>query len=325
MHTQRTQSDRIAAKPKRAGSAVRHAGVKAMILSAGLSALAACATTSAPPPPPPPPPPPEPVIEATPYRPIPPGGAAYYMQIPPLGPDGRRQTIHRGLSQDELAWHFRSAWNVAAVNCLEDSYAPIVEGYRSYIGDNAVVLKSLNDRIENEYRRREGSARAALLAREDHMTRVYNYFAIPSARGDFCQVMLQIALETQASPPADPIGFALANFPRIEAPFENFFTAYERYQRDSAAWDAKYGDLYGPSQPGWVAVQEARARGVEIPSAEISDPAQTLSKSGFVSDPESGASIPVIPVDQGFVSQPITEPLPSDNPEDNSGGAGSSQ
>jgi len=245
------------------------------------------------------------------------------MQIPPLNAEGKRMTINRDLSEDERAWHFRSAWNVAALNCLGDQYGPIVDGYRSYIVDNARVLKRLNDRIEQEYRRRERSRRAALLAREEHMTRVYNFFSLPSARGEFCRTVLAIALEARDTPPSDPVAFALSNFDRLEVPFDRFFNAYEGYQRASAEWDARYGSLFGPSQPGWVAVQEARANGEKVPSVEDSDPGDTLSTPATVTqtvvDSETGALVPVVPVTQGVVSQPVTEPLPSQGPPDDGG------
>lgn len=229
-------------------------------------------------------------------------------------------TVNRNLSEDERVWHFRSAWNVAALNCLSDPYSPIIEGYRSYITDNERTLKRINDRVEREYLRREGSQRAALLAREEHMTRVYNFFALPSARGDFCRAMLAVALDARANPPADPSAFALANFGRLEVPFDRFFAAYEGYQRASAEWDARYGALYGPSQPGWVAVQRAKASGRSVPSAEDSDPGDTLSTptsvAGTVTDAQTGAAVPVIPVEDGFISQPVTEPLPTQKPDD---------
>ena len=52
-------------------------------LAVGSAVLAACATP--PPTPPPPPPPPPAVVEAVPYRPLPPGGAHYVMDIPGAG------------------------------------------------------------------------------------------------------------------------------------------------------------------------------------------------------------------------------------------------
>lgn len=248
------------------------------------------------------------------------------MAIPPQNPQGKRLTINRDLTEDETVWHFRSAWNVAALNCLGEPYGPIVEGYRSYVLDNERTLKRINDRVEQEYRRRERSRREALLAREEHQTRVYNFFALPSVRADFCRVVLDISNRLLAAPPEDPAAFALDNFDNLEVPFDRFFTAYEAYQRDSAAWDTKYGALYGPSQPGWVAVQEAKANGAPIPSVDDADPTDTLLAptpvAGTVVDAETGAELPVIPVQEGIYSQPVVEPLPSnEGDEDDQGDA----
>ncbi len=241
------------------------------------------------------------------------------MQIPPRNAQGQRLTINRELNDDEKVWHFRSAWNVAALNCLGDPYGPILEGYRAYVIDNSTVLRRVNDRVEQDYRKRERSRRAALLAREEHMTRVYNFFALPSARADFCRAVLDIANRLLAAPPEDAEAFALGNFDQLERPFDAFFSAYEAYQRNSAEWDARYGARYGPSQPGWVAVQKAKAEGVAIPSAEDDDPTDTLlaPTQGVrsVTDAETGAQVPVVPVTEGVYSQPISEPLPSDEGE----------
>jgi hypothetical protein len=35
-----------------------------------------------------------------------------------------------------------------------------------------------------------------------------------------------------------------------------------------------------------------------------------------VIDPETGLAVPVIPVDQGFVSQPVVEPIAVPQPQD---------
>ncbi len=133
--------------------------------------------------------------------------------------------------------------------------------------------------------------------------------------------MLDLSNRALAAPPSDPIAFALSNFPLIEAPFDTFFADYERYERDSSAWDAKYGAKYGASQPGWVAVQRARANGnPHVPTIGKSDPTSTLATpaaaASTVTDPTTGANVPVVPVQDGFVSQPVVEPIPENAPGD---------
>ena len=205
----------------------------------GLAALGACAT------PPPPPPPPPPAVAAVPGRPLPPGQASYVMNIPETNSLGLRETVNLGISDDEKVWHFRSAWNVAALNCLDAQYQPILDAYSSYIKDYARPLKQVNDRIDAEYRKEYGARRTAIQARESQMTMVYNYFALPPARADFCRTALGVSQQYLASQQVDPLAFALANFSALEGPFERFFVAYEQYERESAAWDAKQSERNG--------------------------------------------------------------------------------
>lgn len=261
--------------------------------------LAGC---TKPPPPPPPPPPPAPrVVEAVPYRPLPPGGAHYVMDIPPRGPDGRRLTVNSNLSDDQLVWNLRSAWNVAALNCAGPEYQPIIDGYRAFLTRNVKSLKAINDRLEKSYASRSRTRREAMVARDGYVTQVYNFFAEPGARASFCRVTLDMANRALAAPPTDPLAFARANFDGLLVPFDQFFTEFEAYERAAADWDAKWGALYGASQPGWVAVQQARGSGTPT----------TTTAAQSVIDPLTGLPVPVIPVNEGVVSQPVVEPIPA--------------
>ncbi len=233
-----------------------------------------------------------------PYRPLPPGGAHYVMDLPARGPDGRRITINSDLSDDQLVWNLRSAWNVAALNCLAPEYEPILQGYRQLLTGNVKTLKAVNDRLEKSYNSRFRVRRDAIVARDGYTTQVYNFFAEPGARAGFCRAALDMSNRALAAPPTDILGFARANFNGLLVPFEQFFDDYEAYQRAAADWDARWGSLYGPSQPGWVAVQQARAG--QAPQ----DPMQQT-----VIDPETGLPVPVIPVNEGVTSQPVVQPI----------------
>mgnify|MGYP000312465872 CR=1 FL=1 len=279
--------------------------IRMAAVAVGISALAACAT----PPPPPPPPPP---VEAVPIRPLPPSQASYVMDIPQVNALGMRETVNLGISDDEKVWHFRSAWNVAALNCLDPQYQPILDAYSSYIKDYARPLKQVNDRIDAEYRKEYGARRTAIQARESQMTMVYNYFALPPARADFCRTALGVSQQYLASQQVDPLAFALANFSALEGPFERFFVAYEQYQRESSAWDARYGDRYGDSQPGYVAVQNARPFQTPQPGADPASLSATPLQETKVIDPDTGAQIPVAPVDETRSSVPVVQPIPND-------------
>ena len=288
--------------------------VRITILAGGLAALGACATPAPPPPPPPPPPP----VEAVPYRPVPPMGAAYLMEVPQVGADGQRITVLSNPSEDERVWYFRSAWNVAALNCTGPAYQPILDSYGTFIKTHDKALRQVNSRIDASYRKDYPVARDAIKAREKTMTTVYNYFTLPPVRGGFCQAALAVANQTVATPKYDPIAFANSNFHSLEMPFDAFFAAYEQYQRDSAAWDAQYGPRYGASQPGYLAVQAAK-RTLVLPQAGVSDPTTTtaapVAAAGAVTDQQTGAQIPIIPVTQAQASAPVVQPVDKDAPK----------
>ena len=283
-------------------------GLAITTVALGSALLAACATPA----PPPPPPPPPPVVEAVPYRPLPPGGAHYVMDIPARGPDGKRVTVNTGVSDDQLVWHLRSAWNVAALNCLAPEYQPILEGYRGFLIKNARSLKATNDRIEAEYAKKHKTKRAANVARDGTVTQVYNFFALPAARSGFCRAALDMSNRALASPPTDPLAFARANFDGLLVPFETFFDDYVAYQRASAEWDAKWGAQYGASQPGWVVVQQARASGAPVPG--IGDLTGQGVEMTTVIDPVTGAAVPVVPVNENVTSQPVVQPIEAQTP-----------
>jgi hypothetical protein len=294
-------------------------GIRLTAAALGITMLAACAKPAPPPvaaaiviPPPPPAP-----VEVIPFRPLPPGGAAYVMNIPRMGSSGLRETVNTNLTDDEKVWHFRSGWNAAALNCTAPEYAPINTAYNQFINKHQRALVRVNNRLEEQFRKAEGSKRAALLAREEKLTKVYNFFSLPPARRQFCTTMLALSNDALANPITDPVAYALQNFELIQNPFFTFFAEYETYERESALWDRKYGATYGASQEGWVAVQKARAEGnPHVPTVGDSELAATLANPGTmgtaVADPESGVSVPIIPVDDGAVSQPVVQPIPTE-------------
>ncbi len=266
----------------------------------GAALLAGCAAKAPPPPPPPPPPPVQEVFEPVPYRPLPPGGAHYVMTMPTRGPDGKRITVNSNIPDDQLVWNLRSAWNVAALNCLTPEYDPILQGYRAFLTKNVKPLKAINDRIEKSYTSRFKVKRDAMIARDGYTTQVYNFFAEPAARAGFCRAALDMANRALVAPPTDPLAFSRANFDGLMVPFDQFFAEFEVYQQASTEWDAKWGVMYGASQPGWVAVQQARAGVIE---------AAPMGAAQAPTEPGTGVPVPVIPVKEGVTAQPVVQPI----------------
>lgn len=229
------------------------------------------------------------------------------MALPPKGPDGQRITVNSNLNENAALWHLRSAWNVAALNCLDPTYQPVLDGYGAFLKAFPRQLTAANTALNNAVRKEHKTARDATRAREAYMTQVYNYFALPGVRADFCNVALQISNEFLAAKPEDPKLYAATTMARYEGVFQNFFRQYEQYQIASAQWDAQWGARYGSSQPGYVAVHRLGQPGVgsSLVNLNATYPANT------VVDPETGGTIPVIPVQDETVSTPVVQPVPT--------------
>ena len=195
--------------------------------------LAACA----PKPPPPPPPPPAPVVYIPP-RPLPPLGAAAGLAVPPRGLDGVRQTINAGISPAQTVWNLRSAYNVAALNCLKPEHAEILTGYKQFLTAHKKGLAAANRTVDAEFKKLHGTQ--WIRPREAYMTQVYNFYAYPATVTRFCDAAVAMARESMMLKPAELTPFAQRSLAQLDTVFEQFFLSYEQYLADAAAWDAKY-------------------------------------------------------------------------------------
>ena len=188
--------------------------------------------------PPPPPPPPPPIVVYVPPRPRPPLGASPSFQVPPLGPDGLRQTINRNISPVQSVWNFRSAFNVAALNCLRPEHADILAGYKLFLKVQKLGLLKANRGVDAEFRKRNGAA--FVRPREAYMTKVYNYYALPPTLNNFCDAALIVAREAKTVKPLELAAFSQRSLATLDRVFDVFYTSFDQYRADAAAWDAKY-------------------------------------------------------------------------------------
>ena len=160
------------------------------------------------------------------------------MTIPMVAPSGVRQTVNANLTPAQTTWNLRSALNVAALNCQAPEYASLVDNYGAMLKRNARELSATNRALQSEFRQRYGATYRDV--QDSYMTQVYNYFALPPAKEDFCDVAHAVGAEALAVEPGDLEVFAASALPRIESVFEDFFRAYEQYRIDLAAWDSRY-------------------------------------------------------------------------------------
>lgn len=215
---------------------LRWGSVRAFAGALVLTMLAACTKAVAPPPPPPPPPPVQIVI---PSRPTPPLGATPGMIIPRKVGMGARQTVNAFITPTQATWNVRSAFNVAALNCLGPQYQPILTNYQTFLTRFKAPLATANRTVSREFAAQYG--REGRAAEDAYLTKVYNYFSMPQVQTPFCDRVLGLSGQVHTVAPADLNTFTAAALPSIEEVFEQFFTAYERYEQELAAWEAKYG------------------------------------------------------------------------------------
>jgi hypothetical protein len=211
-----------------------------LILGAGLIVLASCADAkpkAKPVPPPPPKPVPPPVVYIPP-RPTPPLGAAPTTLVPPLGANGVRQTVNAGITPNQTVWNLRSAYNVAALNCLKPEHAEILVGYKLFLKNHKTGLARANTGVNTEFRKRYGAA--YIRPREAYMTKVYNFYAFPPTVASFCDAALAVALESKTVKPVGLTAFSTRSLAALDKVFDTFFIGFEQYRVDAAAWDAKY-------------------------------------------------------------------------------------
>jgi hypothetical protein len=221
---------------------------KNLVCVFAIASVAACAPPPAPkpvpvPPPPPiilpPPPPPPPVM------PLPPGGAASSTKLPGYAADGVRITPNRNLSRDESIWNFRAALNVAALNCQGPVWGVIAQNYNRMLVLHKTRLAQANAAVDNEYRKRY-PGQNALRVRDTRTTELYNYFAFPPVRSDFCNTSLLKSEEVLTVPAATFAEYALGGLADTDAIYLRFYDAYAQYERDLADWNLKYGPQPSP-------------------------------------------------------------------------------
>jgi hypothetical protein len=218
------------------------------------------------------------------------------MPIPPVQVDGVRHTVNFGLTPAQTTWNLRSALNVAALNCLELEYDPILQGYKALLKNQARGLSAANKTLETEFRQKYGPGFRDVL--DNYMTQVYNYFALPPLRKNFCDASLAVAQESMLVAPADLDSFAARALPRIEGVFNDFFGQYDQYRIQVAQWDAEYGPpVQTASAVGYVnpldpAIPATAATVTTMPP--LAPAAAPAGQPVIVLTPQPAASEPVI-------------------------------
>ncbi|EIZ80633.1 hypothetical protein WSK_0605, partial [Novosphingobium sp. Rr 2-17] len=183
--------------------------------------------------------PPPPVV-VIPPMPTPPMNAPLEMTVPPLDAAGVRHTVNYGISTSQVVWNLRSAYNVAALNCVEVQFNPVLDGYKRFLKVYSKQLDKASKEIDASFRTQH-TGRAATVARESYQTQVYNFFSLPPVDAGFCKAAMELSTELQAVDASQFEAYSYTGLAKLEAPFKEFFAVYEQYKADLAAWQARYG------------------------------------------------------------------------------------
>ncbi|MEO9635656.1 MAG: hypothetical protein ABJF89_10645 [Parasphingorhabdus sp.] len=212
-------------------------GLRLIVVAGGVALLAACQTAPAPVA--------APVVQPqyTPRAPTPPFGASTLSVIPKLRADGMRDTINRDLGPLETLWHVRAGLNVAALSCTGPLYDRLVGDYNAFIKNNSASLRRANAAIIGKFQREFGSGHKK--EHDRHQTRLYNHWSFSPLRRPFCDQAVQVSQRAIVTKSADLNVFAAEALAELERPFNEFYLAYEEYERDLEAWRVQYGQPTG--------------------------------------------------------------------------------
>ena len=170
--------------------------------------------------------------------PVLPFGMAASFAAPPHDSTGTYLTLNRDLSSEEVTWHVRAALNVAALGCRQQA-GETTAAYNALLEADRVVLAAALDGVGARFKTRFGANWEA--AKDEAMTKLYNFWAEPSGQAGFCREAAVVLHEAQTVEPANFPAFAAAVLPRLEAPFLAAFAAIDEYHGRMARWNGAHG------------------------------------------------------------------------------------
>ena len=166
--------------------------------------------------------------------PRPPAGSGLGLTVPEPDRDGRYLTVNSGVSEQEALWHVRSALNVAALSCrAQPGGAALIKRYNALLVHQKAALTRA---YAAETGRFAHEGRGAVDA---HLTRLYNFFAQPSAQSGFCAAAADVAEHVGTVSPSGLPRYATSALDRLEAPILDYYRAYDVYRHELAAWNAR--------------------------------------------------------------------------------------
>jgi hypothetical protein len=206
-------------------------------MTGSFMAIAACAPPPAPPAPAPAPAPAPVPAPAPMVMPTPPNSAATNLVIPTMDALGRRMTPNVDLSPEQALWQLRIGLNVAALSCRGPDEVVLVNNYSTFLRSNQRAIAAAERWVITDQGRRNGTN--GIAQRDALSTRLYNYFAQPPVKTEFCARATQIMALAAVEPTANILTFASAQIGQLDQPFVDFYAAYDRYRSNFAIWQSQ--------------------------------------------------------------------------------------
>jgi hypothetical protein len=136
---------------------------------------------------------------------------------PPVVASRPSAPINANLSSNEALWHLRSALNVAALSCRTAKTSGVAPAYNRMLARHKAVLAAANAAEVAPFRARHGAKWTG--AYDVHATRLYNFFAMPTAQAAFCTAAGQVLAKANAMTAEAILGYAPGALAQLEAPF----------------------------------------------------------------------------------------------------------
>jgi len=133
-----------------------------------------------------------------------------------IAPSRPSAPINVNLTEQEALWHLRSGLNVAALSCRTGKMAGIASSYNRMLARHKVALAAANAAEIAPFRARYGAKWSS--AYDTHATRLYNFFAMPTAQAQFCIAASQVLVKATALSPEAITSYAPAALAQLEAP-----------------------------------------------------------------------------------------------------------
>jgi hypothetical protein len=150
------------------------------------------------------------------------------LKLPPRDASGRYITANSNLGPLETMFHFRGALNVAALSCVSARSTAARDGYNAFLRRHKTVLAAANSAVDAKYRRDFG--REGLRIRDAKLTSLYNHYAYPSVKPQFCASTAKHLAAANALPSARLEAYSQGALAEIEQHFQDYFAEVARYQ-----------------------------------------------------------------------------------------------